>query len=155
MNLILGDFALLPPLLSHCPVLIHFRVSACTSQSHPKNLLSGCEEPLTSSVFVRRWPDRVHTQTSTATRHACAAAAHNKAGLSHPSAFHRGSCISILLFSKRNCRQLKSSWGLPGFLLLIYVLKSEWKVRKNCVWSHTFQRSGDEEQGRKRNEVYL
>lgn len=109
VNLILGDFALLPPLLSHCPVVIHFRVSACTSQSHPKNLLSGCEEPLTSSVFVRRRPDRVHTQTSTATRHACAAAAHNKAGLSHPSAFHRGSCISILLFSKRNCRQLKSS----------------------------------------------
>lgn len=109
VKLIIWDFALLPPLPSHCPVLIHFRVSACTSQSHPKNLLSGCEEPLTLSVFVRRWSDCVHTQMSTATRHVCAAAARNKVVLSHPSAFHRGSCISILLFSKRNRRQLKSS----------------------------------------------
>lgn len=70
-------------------------------------------------------------QMSVATCHVCAAAACSEVDLSHPSVFHRGSWISTL-FSERNHSQLKSSQGLPGFLLLI--LKNESKPGEEIVF---------------------
>lgn len=63
-----------------------------------------------------------------------AAAAYNEVDFCHPSVFHQGPCISILLFSKRSCRQLKSSQGLLGFLVLVYILKNEIKPWEAIVF---------------------
>lgn len=65
---------------------------------------------------------------------ASAAAVYNEVDFCHPSVFHQGPCISILPFSKRNCRQLKSSQGLLGILLLIYILKNEIKPWEAIVF---------------------
>lgn len=63
-----------------------------------------------------------------------AAAAFNEVDFCHPSVFHQGPCISIFLFSKTNCRQLKPSQGLLGFLLLIYILKNKTKPWEAIVF---------------------
>lgn len=110
------------------------------SLSSPNSFHSICMYIIVSSqeLAVQLWRDSnvvclseemlrlcVCSNEIAATHHIIAVAAYNEVDLSHPSVFHGESCISIILFSKRKQRQLKSSQGLPGFLLLIYILNNE------------------------------
>lgn len=134
-----GGFAFLPPLFSRCPVCnsfcyicMHIIVSSqkLTAQLWgASKIIRLCEEMVELCVCSHKC---CHMPVS-------AAAAYNDIDFCHPSVFHQEPSISILLFSKRNCRQLKSSQGLLGLLLLIYILKNEIKPWEAIVfWSYSF-----------------